>query len=506
MTGGLGGQALSPQRFFLTLEVDTTHPRVKPRANSLAAGSALTLTETESVQNAHLLKRQLRLRDLVLAQVLTVVGSSWVGIAAGVGQAQLVVWLAAFVLFYAPMAVAVFFLNRAMPLEGGLYEWARRAFGDTAGFMTAWNIWAYALTSIATILFQIPSEMAYMIGPAAAGLPENHAFVYALLASIVALLTWTAVRGLSLGKWIHNVSGGAMILAFALLIISPLFAYLHGAHVQYAPLALHLPPTDATSLSLLGQVLFAASGLEYIAIMAGETHAAGSAIGRSVVVATPIILVMFVMGTAGVVSVHGAHPDTAINYVAPIPQTLTLAFAGGGGAPIAKLAILLLQIRILGAASFLFTGATRLPMTAGWDHLIPAWFTRLHPRYLTPTNSIYVTGLVVAALLVLGSAGVHAAEAFGVLNDASSEFYALAYLVMFLIPICGARALRDELPRWVAGVCACGVAAILFVLVMNAYPFVDVRSPLAFAAKIIGTIVLVNAGGYGFYRSRGVVG
>ncbi len=453
--------------------------------------------------STHNLKRELRLRDLVLAQVLTVVGSSWVGIAAGVGRAQFAVWLLAFALFYAPMAVAVYFLNREMPLEGGLYEWARRSFGDAVGFMTAWNIWAYALSSIATILFQIPSEMAYMIGPAASGLPENHLFVYPLLAAIVALLTFTAVRGLGLGKWIHNFGGAAMITAFALLIAAPLWTWLHGAPLHYAPFALHLPPTDPTSLSLMGQVMFAASGLEYIAIMAGETQAAESAIGRSVVAATPIILAMFVLGTASVVSLHELHAQTPINYVAPIPQTLTLAFGGGGAAAIiAKAAILLLQIRILGAASYLFTGATRLPMTAGWDHLVPEWFTRLHPRYLTPTSSIYVTGGVVAALLVLGSAGVHAAEAFGVLNDASSEFYALAYLAMFLIPICGAKPLRNRLPRWVALVCAGGVAAILFVLALNAYPFVDVQSPGIFAAKIIFTVLLVNACGFGFYRAR----
>jgi amino acid transporter len=451
----------------------------------------------------HELRRQLRLRDLVLAQVLTVVGSSWVGIAAGVGPAQFFVWLLAFALFYAPMAVAVYFLNREMPLEGGLYEWARRSFGDAVGFMVAWNIWAYALSSIATILFQVPSEMAYMIGPSAAWLPESHLFVYMLLATIVVLLTGTAMLGLSLGKWIHNVSGAAMILAFMLLIVSPLWTWLHGAPVHYAPFALRMPPTDATSLALLGQVLFAASGLEYIAIMAGETHAADSAIGRSVVVATPIILTMFVLGTASVVSLHQLHAGTAINYVAPIPQTLTLAFGGlGVAAVVAKLAILLLQIRILGAASFLFTGATRLPMTAGWDHLIPAWFTRLHPRFMTPTNSIYVTGAMVASLLVLGSAGVHAAEAFGLLNDASSEFYALAYLAMFLIPICGARQVREKLPRWVAVICAGGVAAILFVLAMNAYPFVDVRSPGLFAAKMVGTVLVVNAFGNGFYRMR----
>jgi amino acid transporter len=463
-----------------------------------------TLTRSPgSVTAEHSLKRQLRLRDLVLAQVLTVVGSSWVGIAAGVGQAQFLVWLVAFVFFYAPMAIATYYLNREMPLEGGLYEWARRSFGDGIGFMTAWNIWAYALSSIATILFQIPSEMAYMIGPAAAGLPENRMFVYALLCGIVALLTATAVRGLGLGKWIHNVSGAAIILAFALLIFAPLWVWLHGEPLHYAPFALRLPPTDPASLSLLGQVLFAASGLEYIAIMAGETKAAGSAIGRSVVLATPIVLLMFVLGTASVVSLHDLHAGSVINYVAPIPQALSLAFGEGGiAALLGKVAILLLQIRILGAASFLFTGATRLPMTAGWDHLIPAWFTRLHPRYRTPTNSIYVTSAVIATMLVLGSAGVHAAEAFGVLNDASSEFYALAYLAMFLIPICGAMAVRERLPRWVAAACVCGVVTILFVLVLNAYPFVDVKSPGVFAAKILGTVTLVNVCGYGFYRVR----
>jgi amino acid transporter len=294
-----------------------------------------------------------------------------------------------------------------------------------------------------------------------------------------------------------------MMVAFALLIVSPLWARLHGQPLHYAPLALRLPPTDAASLALIGQVLFAASGLEYIAIMAGETHAAGSAIGRSVVIASPIIATMFVLGTASVVSFHRLNPGVAINYVAPIPQTLTLAFGEAGwAAVVAKLAILLLQIRIIGAASFLYTGATRLPLTAGWDHLLPHWFVRLHPRYGTPVNSICLTSGVIAALLVCGSLGVRAAEAFGVLNDASTEFYALAYLVMFLIPIRGARFVRRRLPAWVGAVCAAGVLAILFILVINAYPFVDVRNPAVFAAKIVATTTLVNAAGYLFYRTR----
>ena len=126
---------------------------------------------TAPAADNHHLSRQLSLRDLVLSQVLTVVGSSWVGLAAGLGHAQTLVWLFAFATFYLPMAAAVYYLNREMPLEGGLYVWARRSFGDTLGFLTAWNIWAYGLVVIALLLFQLPSEFAFMVGPSAAWIP-----------------------------------------------------------------------------------------------------------------------------------------------------------------------------------------------------------------------------------------------------------------------------------------------------------------------------------------------
>ncbi len=452
---------------------------------------------------SHRLSRQLALRDLVLSQILTVVGSAWVGIAAGLGRAQAVAWLSAMTLFYLPMAISVYFLNREMPLEGGLYVWARTAFGDAGGFMTAWNVWAYGLAVTATIMFQIPSEVAYMLGPSAAWIPENHTAVFSILAVLLCGLALSAYRGLSLGKWIHNVSGAAMLLVFALLIVTPAWAWLHHAPIHYAPLAMHLPKRDLISLALLGQLFGALSGLEYIAIMAGETREPSRNIGLSVVFASPVICAMFIFGTGSVVAFHEMHPAIGINYIAPIPQTLRLALGDAGGASlVATVAILLLQVRLLGACSFIFTGVVRLPMAAGWDHLIPEWFARLHPRYRTPVNSIVVATGIIACLLVFASLGVHAAEAFQVLNNSSSELYSLAYLVMFAIPVCGAKTLRQRLPWWVAVSSVAGFGATLFCFVLTAYPFVDVVNPMAYAGKILGTTAVANLLGYGFYRVR----
>jgi amino acid transporter len=456
--------------------------------------------QTANEVSSHSLHRQLRLRDLVLTQVLCVVGSSWVGIAAGLGRAQALTWIAAMVVFYLPMAVSVICLNREMPLEGGLYVWARTAFGDLGGFMTAWNLWVYGIVITATILYAIPTELSYLIGPAAAWLPENRPASFAIVALLVLAVTGCAIRGLELGKWVHNVGGISILVVYAGLIVLPIWALARHLQVHWEPLPLQLPERNMISLALFGQMVFGAlCGLEYIAILAGESRSPARSIGQSVVIASPIICAMFILGTSSVVAFSRGH----IDYIAPIPQTLRYALGNHGfGSLFAVLAILLLQFRLIAAASFIFTGVTRLPMAAGWDHLIPAWFTRLHPRYRTPTNSIGFTCVLILLLLVLASIGVHAQEAFQVLSNAGITHYELAYVVMFAIPLAGAKTLRIALPRWLRWTSVAGLCATLFSFAVSAYPFVDVVNPLAYAGKILGTTVVSNAVGYYFYRTR----
>jgi hypothetical protein len=56
-----------------------------------------------------------------------------------------VFWLLAMVLFCLPSAVVVIYLNRLMPLEGGLYQWAKLGFNELTGFLVAWNLWLFAI-------------------------------------------------------------------------------------------------------------------------------------------------------------------------------------------------------------------------------------------------------------------------------------------------------------------------------------------------------------------------
>ena len=84
------------------------------------------------------LKKELGLGDLILTQILYVVGSHWVGTAAKLGSSQIVFWMLAVVWFYVPLTAVVIYLNRVMPLEGGLYQWAKLGFNNFVGFLVGW--------------------------------------------------------------------------------------------------------------------------------------------------------------------------------------------------------------------------------------------------------------------------------------------------------------------------------------------------------------------------------
>ena len=101
------------------------------------ASPPVALAEAEARVEAHSasLRKELGVRDLVLTQILFIVGLTWIGVAGKLGPAHVVFWLLAIVLFYLPSAAVVMYLNRLMPLEGGLYQWAKLGFNETAGFL-----------------------------------------------------------------------------------------------------------------------------------------------------------------------------------------------------------------------------------------------------------------------------------------------------------------------------------------------------------------------------------
>lgn len=446
------------------------------------------------------LRKELSVGDLAFAQILFIVGLQWVGVAAKQGPSHVIFWLVAIALFYLPSAAVAVWLNRMFPLEGGLYQWAKLGFDERVGFIVAWNLWLFAILNMTNIGLQFTQYAGYILGPRVEGLMANNVVIASTAALVIAALTAITIVGLQVGKWVHTVGGILMLAIFAMIIVLPWLHVANGTLASFNPLRTATPVLSIFSLNLLAKMGFGAfAGFEYVAIHAGECRDPVRSITRATAIAAPVIVLMFILGTSSVV---GMVPMDDIDLIAPIPQLLSVGFGPlGAAAAIVPLTLSAMIAIRFAQASVNFAGSTRLPMVAGWDDLLPAWFTRLSDRYRTPVNSILFVGAATFVLSTLGLIGVGKQEAFQILWNSAGTFYALTYLALFAVPLFGFRRSNVRPPWWVKLCALSGLLMTALYVAVSVLPIIPVGSRVGFALKIAGLIVVTNLIGLALYAS-----
>ena len=440
----------------------------------------------------HELARELRLADLVLLQVLLIVGLPWIGYAAKVGGSHVWLWLAAIVFFYFPIAGTVILLSRLIPLEGGVYQWVKTGLGPFAGFQTAWNYGFFLILFYATSGSVVANSLSYLFQ--ADWMSSHKPLIMALNVAFFAIVLWVNIRGLHMARWITS-SGGAVVIALYALIVGLLVLKIVRAEPMAQPvLSLSLPAISLLTVNLFSKMAFnALSGFEQAAIFAGECHTPERNIARSVMIAGPGIAVLYILGTCAMLAYT---PQDKIDLIAPIAQILGASLGSSRlVAALSSAAILALLFAYFTQAVACVAQVSRLPMVAGWDGLLPAWFGKLHPRHRTPVRSLIV---VVAACLLLGAASlaqVGEQEATQLLIGAGMACSGIYYLAMFAVVF------TMRAPLWLKlGACTAAAVTVLAVA-LQVVPVLDVKHPALFGAKVAGGVLLINALGIWVYKT-----
>jgi amino acid transporter len=459
-----------------------------PGAEASAAGDA-----------AHGLRRELGVTSLVLTQILYIVGASWIGVAATVGNAHAVLWVAAVVLLFLPLAMLVASLAKLMPLEGGVYRWADAAFGPKIAYFVGWNLWAFTVTVLAVIGVGFASALGYALNGFGGYSVENPWHVRLATFGALAVATVVVSLGLRVGKWVHNFGGTVHVLGFLALIVVPFVALANGRLAHYRPQDIAMPAASFYTLNVFTKLAVGAfSGFEYIAIMAGECRDPGRTIARSVWISTPIIIAMFILGTCSMVALV---PHDSLDLIAPIGQTLR-AGLGDSALSVAVGTALLFVIATRNIANLCltFAGSVRLPMVAAWQGQAPGWLGSVSRRFSSPLHSALFVALIVASLVVASQFGTHAQEAFQLIDNVGTVFYGIVYVALFAIPLVGRRELRQRIPLPIRLSAVSGLIVTVMAVVFALVPIVHVASDLVFAAKIVGVVALFNLAGFAIYR------
>jgi glutamate:GABA antiporter len=466
---------------------------------AIAHNTSLQSTEATVRSSQAGLRRELGIADLALAQILIIIVPEFFGTAVKAGSSHVVLWIIAIIFFFIPQALVVAHLNRLMPLEGGLYEWARLGFSDRVGFLVAWNIWITQTIQVSQIALVTATYLSYA-APHAAWIASSRPLLVAVSVGLITLMVLFARFGLRIGKWWSNTGSVFTLCILVVLIVLPYFNVWRGHLAAYHPLPMLFPPMTLFSLSVFSKMTFGAlSGFETVAIFAGESHHPGRNIARSILFTAPIIALLYILGTSAILAFVSPN---AIDVIGPIPQALARGFAPfGATGSLAYVAILLLLLNYLCSYPLYFSANSRLPLVAGWDHLLPRWFTPLHPKYRTPVNSILFMGGVAfaASMAVLMGAGNQ--ESFALLQTWAWTFYGLAYLAMFAIPLFSDKQKGLRPGRWLQIGSASGFLVTLSFVLLSVVPIVDVASVWKYSLKIVVAVAVANALGWMVYRT-----
>ena len=380
------------------------------------------------------LERVLTLRDLVLFNLVAVVGITWVATAAKAGPSSLTLWLLAAVLFFIPQGLAVIQLSSSYPEEGGIYAWTKREFGEGHGFLCGWCYWINNVLFYPTLLLSTAVTATYVIGRGESGLADNWSYVLPFTLIALSVAVGVNVVGVGTGKWLQNIGGLSVYLPGILLVLLGL----HGALTKppantfsYSQLKPDL--TNLPLLNLWATIAFAFAGLELSSTMGHEVQNPRRNLPRSIYIAAPLVALVYLCGTG---SMLWLVPKGEINIVAGPLQGLAngMRNLGSGGWWVIPLAALLLTLARVGALGAWLTGSARVAFVVGLDRYFPPAFARIHPRWRTPYLAILIQAPIAVLFLLLSvlGKGTSVERAFLILLDMSLLIYFIPYLYLFL--------------------------------------------------------------------------
>jgi glutamate:GABA antiporter len=455
----------------------------------------------------------LKLRDLVLFNLVAVLGLRHVAAAATYGPSSLVIWLIAAIFFFVPQGLAVIELSSRFPQEGGIYSWTKRALGEGHGFLCGWCYWINNIFYYPSLLISTAVIATYIFGKENIGLDKN--WTYVLTVTLVSL--WLAVIlnivGVGTGKWLQNAGGIGTYVPGVMLILVGVYAVFTQAPANAITLASLKPNlSDFSANNPLAIIAFAFAGLELSATMGDEIKNPRRNLPRSVYIAAPLIVLAYIAGTCAVLWLVPNMEGQKINAVTGFLDALRTGSSQLSSALwwIVPLAAALYTISNLGGMGAWLSGPARVAFVVGLDRYFPPAFGRVHPRWRTPYIAIMVPA-VLATVFLLFLVPSNLEEAYFSLLATQVLVAFIPYIYLFICFFIHRKRAETTAnvtlaPGGRIGALALGLSGLLitiFAMIMAMIPPPGTPDPGVFVAKVIGGAAgFILLGGIIYWRAK----
>jgi amino acid transporter len=267
---------------------------------------------------------------------------------------------------------------------GGMYLYAREAFGAAVGFQVGWLYWIVRVTTFAANCNLLLNYLGFFVPSA------NEGWLRMLLIGLVVLIL-TAVNflGVRQSAILTNIFTVGKIVPLIVFVAVGLF-FIQPENFSFSP----TPETGSFSSAVL-LLIYAYVGFEAAAIPAGETRDPQRSIPFALLTALAIVAVLYIL--IQIVCI-GTLPELADSQ-RPLADAAG-KFMGGFGAAFITVGAL---VSIFGNLNGGFLTASRMPFAMAEQGELPAVLGRTHEKYKTPFVSLFLTALVMLVLTVQSS-------------------------------------------------------------------------------------------------------
>lgn len=266
--------------------------------------------------------------------------------------------------------------------NGGSYVYAKEAFGPVIGFGVGWISWVTAIFSWAAVANAVSSYLGYF-HPLFGTYPAGKCIAVIMMAAFGAV----NYRGIKPGARVVNVFTVAKVLPLVLFVLAGSF-FINVDH--YRPF--WGSGTGSFNYAVF-LALWALQGFETTPIPSGESRNPQKAVPIAALGSLIFCTCIYVLIQAVAVGVYAGLAGSGTR---PLAEACAQFLGPAGGSIIAIGAV----ISMIGYNAGNALGSPRFLSALSEDRFLPGRLAALHPRFLTPTASIFITTVLamVAAL------------------------------------------------------------------------------------------------------------
>lgn len=267
---------------------------------------------------------------------------------------------------------------------GGMYLYAKEAFGSVVGFEVGWLYWIVRVATYAANCNALLIYLGFFFPQTTSGAPR-----VAIICATVAGMTAVNILGIRESAWVTNVFTVGKIVPLLIFAAVGLF-FISPQNFAFGEIPAYGKFSEAVLL-----LIYAYVGFEAAVIPAGETKDPTRNLPFALFVALGFCTVLFVI--IQIVAI-GTLPELATSQ-RPLADAAGKFMGGFGGAFIAVGAL----ISILGNLNGGFLAASRLPYAMAQENSLPQTLGKTHSRFRTPYVSILATAVATLVLTIQSS-------------------------------------------------------------------------------------------------------